>query len=129
MSARELEAWMIPADAIARFWKRVVKADGDGCWLWQGSRNDSGYGVMRIDSDLFVYVHRLIAVITLGRIGHDQEIDHRCHDAFTCALGNTCPHRICVNPMHLAIVPRDDNQKFKIISVEERAAEESMVPW
>lgn len=94
---------MIPAPVIARFWSHVIKSDE--CWHWSRARNQHGYGVMWVDAELTVYVHRLVAAIALGRIGGDEEVDHLCHNPLECDLAAACPHRQCVNPFHLRIIP------------------------
>lgn len=32
-----------------RFWSKVGKADGDGCWLWIGNKTTKGYGKFFFD--------------------------------------------------------------------------------
>lgn len=40
--------------AISAFWSRVVKAPGDGCWIWTGAISD-GYGRYRAKLHLVDY--------------------------------------------------------------------------
>lgn len=73
----------------------VVPALGP-CWVWTGSRNGDGYGIIRGDRDPetgkqpLVLAHRLALVAALGRpLGRELVACHRCH------------FRRCVRPSHL----------------------------
>jgi hypothetical protein len=76
----------------------------DGCWLWTGSANDSGYGTFVPEGANTAQwlAHRIAWNLLCG--GHKQglELDHR-----------TCKRRNCVNPLHLEPVTRSVNQRRK----------------
>lgn len=84
------------ADPAELFWPRVDRSDPDGCWLWTGPVNSSGYGSMK-------YKERargahVVSVLLDGRdVPDEMEIDHLC---------NT---RRCVRPGHLRVVTREVN--------------------
>jgi hypothetical protein len=77
------------------------------CWRWPGPRS-FGYVSTRIDG-VAVSVHRLVYEHTTGPIPDGFVIDHVCHDPMRCSGGDRCPHRMCVNPAHLAAVPAAHN--------------------
>ena len=58
------------------------------CWLWTGSDNGHGYGLMRHATGNY-YVHRLSYELAKGTISDGLEIDHLCRTTR------------CVNPDHL----------------------------
>lgn len=31
-----------------RFWTKVQKVDGDGCWIWKGTKTRHGYGLIKV---------------------------------------------------------------------------------
>lgn len=54
--------------------------------------------------------HRAAFVEAYGAIPENYVVNHICHDEdLTCAGGNTCKHRACVNPEHLEAVPSREN--------------------
>jgi hypothetical protein len=75
------------------------------CWLWTGATNQDGYGIFRLGPDKLVRAHvYAYTLATGGPVPDGQEVDHLCHDWRTCTLTDTCPHRRCCNPRHLAAV-------------------------
>lgn len=84
------------------FEKHVLK--GDGCWLWNGYRNQSGYGVTRVGGrgSKAIFAHRLSWEIHKGPIPDGLHVLHRCDN----------PQ--CVNPEHLFLGTDLDNQRDRI---------------
>lgn len=76
--------------AIDEFWSRVRKTDG--CWLYEGYVNPSGYGQIGRR-----YAHRIAYGAVNGAISDGLEVDH------------LCKVRNCVNPAHLEAVSRREN--------------------
>jgi hypothetical protein len=77
-----------------RFWKRVKQ--GDGCWLWLGSRDKNGYGRMRLNGRPELVTH-IAWQLTYGALPKGQVILH------------VCDNPPCVNPDHLRIGTQQDN--------------------
>ena len=84
---------------VARFESYFTKL-GDGCWIWCGS-NRNRYGSFCFDSTMST-AHRTSWEIYNGRI----------HDTSLCVL-HKCDVSLCVNPSHLFLGTRQDNNKDK----------------
>jgi hypothetical protein len=82
-----------------RFWAKVHITPS--CWLWTGSRNPSGYGILRTTRAdgrwTTVGAHRVAYELMVDPIREGLEIDHLCRV------------RHCVNPAHLEAVSRQEN--------------------
>ena len=78
----------------ARFWSKVVKADG--CWEWTAYRDPLGYGRLNVDG-VPVLAHRLAYELEHGAIPDGMCILHRCDNP------------PCVNPDHLWLGTQADN--------------------
>lgn len=70
------------------FWTKVRKISEEGCWVWEGSQNPSGYGVYLIEGKPSL-AHRVAYFLLKGRIPRGKILRH------------TCDVRRCVNPAHL----------------------------
>ena len=86
---------------LERFESKYVKLDS-GCWLWIGSRNAKGYGLIRIDYVLY-RAHRISYEIYVGPIPEGLVLDH--------VVSRGCTSTSCVNPAHLEPVTNVENQK------------------
>jgi hypothetical protein len=71
---------------MERLWAKVDRSGA--CWLWTGSVDANGYGVIRKDGRL-VKPHRLVYEAEYGPIPDGMVIRHRCG------------HNACVRPEHL----------------------------
>jgi hypothetical protein len=85
-------------DSLAeRFWSRVDKQSGDGCWLWQGATLKDGYGVFSPRAHTAWKAHRFSWVATYGPIPTGMMVCHKCDV------------RNCVRPDHLWLGTCQDN--------------------
>jgi hypothetical protein len=75
-------------EELRRFWNKVRKQPGDGCWIWIGALNN-GYGAFTFRG-LLRRAHRLAYVWEHGELGVEYTgLDHICNE------------RRCVRPSHL----------------------------
>lgn len=73
-------------------------SDPDGCWIWTGAIDGSGYGTMRIKNKSYS-THRVAYELARGEIPEGLFIDHLCRN------------RLCVNPSHMEPVTHVENQR------------------
>lgn len=85
---------------LRNFWRKVDKSAANGCWVWSGSRDGGGYGMVRIGGRL-LKTHRLVLQLRGLVIPDGMVVDHRCH--------NTS----CLNPDHLSVVTQRQNVQNK----------------
>lgn len=89
---------VISSTVSDRLWAQVQKSDG--CWLWTGAKNSSGYGSMAGGQYRSTLVHRVVWQMTHGKlIPKGMCICHRCDV------------KLCVRPDHLFLGTYSDNQR------------------
>lgn len=86
------------------FWGRV-DTQGAGCWEWQGSLNNIGYGTVAWHGKLYT-AHRVAAYLK-GLV--DSMSAPKSHRAVTHVL-HKCDNRKCCNPDHFFLGSYRDNQ-------------------
>lgn len=79
-----------------RFWTKATPEPMSGCWLWMGSCNEKGYGLIGWNGKT-AKAHILAYRALVGEVDSGLELDHRCRQ------------RCCVNPAHLAPVTHREN--------------------
>lgn len=89
------------------FWASVRRDEATGCWVWQGARIKSGYGIV----GAHVYVHRFVYDYIYG-LAPDLHVCHRCDNP------------PCCNPFHIFAGTHADNMRD--MSVKLRAAKASL---
>ena len=86
-----------------RFWRKVARSD-DGCWLWTGWTNPSGYGVFDVArNDRGHRAHRFAWKLSHGPIAAGLHVLHKCDV------------RNCVNPDHLYLGTHQDNMRDRTV--------------
>jgi len=82
---------------VQRFWSKVQPMHiYKNCWVWQGSKNNKGYGHFHSNGKNRL-AHRYAYELLVGEIPDGLQIDH------------TCRIRECVNPDHMEVVTSKEN--------------------
>lgn len=68
-----------------------------GCWLWTASRDDWGYGTIKVETKRLKKAHRVSYELYIGPIPEGATLMH------------TCDRPDCVNPHHLRPGTHNDN--------------------
>ena len=79
-----------------RFWAKVNRTAGDGCWEWNSHLNRTGYG-QYFHEGRAVLAHRYAYEDAVGPIPAGMVIDHLCRN------------HSCVRPDHLEAVTQQTN--------------------
>jgi hypothetical protein len=87
-----------------RFWDKVRKQDGDGCWEWTANTNNQGYGFIGSGPPQRkpLLAHRVSFEIAFGPIATGMCVLHRCDNP------------LCVRPDHLFLGTLRDNTQDSI---------------
>lgn len=79
-----------PDHLVRRLINGLDAAPDGGCWVWRRSRNNYGYGTLRL-AGRNVYAHRLAYALACGGIPTGQQVLH------------SCDNPPCINPDHLSL--------------------------
>jgi hypothetical protein len=88
--------------AMVTFQRYLPDGLDQGCWLWQGRRSPSGYGVMAATVKGRVVshnAHRWSWLLYRGDIAEGLHVDHICRVP------------LCVNPSHLQLLTPEQNNE------------------
>lgn len=91
-----------------RFWEKVAKAEGDGCWLWTGATYPNGYGFIHPDERHTALAHRLAYEWAYGSLPAGILACHSC-DVRYAPEDRT--YRRCVRPSHMFPGTHGDNSR------------------
>jgi len=83
-------------DELPALFRTKVHTDSNGCWLWQGGKDGTGYGILWVEGRL-VKAHRIAYERLVGPIAPGLEADHLCRV------------RSCANPLHVEMVTHREN--------------------
>ena len=86
-----------------RFWRKVIRAGTDECWLWIGSTDRKGYGQIRMPGKGRLRYATHVSLELVGRVIPEGMI----------AL-HTCDNPPCVNPAHLVVGTHRENTQDSI---------------
>lgn len=82
---------MIANNTIGKY-----EVNNDGCWIWQRSKQNQGYGMTTMDGKKML-AHRVSYIFAKGEIPDGKKLDHLCRTP------------ACINPDHLEPVTQREN--------------------
>ena len=92
------------AATTKRFWTKIDKDGPNGCWIWNGSRNEKGYGLMGTIGNKNYRAHRFSWELVHGPIPKGGDYHGNC-------ILHRCDNPPCVNPAHLFMGTNLDNRR------------------
>lgn len=80
-----------------RFFQKVKRAEGNGCWVWLAALQGDGYGYFHRPQGGTTYAHIVCYEFFHGKKPGGMDLDHLCRNLR------------CVNPSHLELVTHREN--------------------
>ena len=96
-----------------RFWNKVLKKSKKDCWIWNGYKDSSGYGLLTISKGRREGAHRASWIVHFGEIKNNLHVLHHCDNPS------------CVNPKHLFLGTNNDNIADRIKKGRTREGEKN----
>jgi hypothetical protein len=84
--------------ALERFEQSIIRMTESGCWLWEKTVDEKGYGRTSLNN-VAIKTHRLAWKLFVGEIPEGKHVLH------------TCDVRSCCNPNHLFLGTHKDNMQ------------------
>lgn len=98
---------MTAPNTIEKFWMSATEAADSGCFVWSGAVSPDGYGIFTYKGRRHL-AHRFSYCVSVGEIPDGMVIDHLCH------------RRDCINPNHLRIATRSENNRNKLMKANKK---------
>lgn len=96
MPAKKLTTQQRTENAVASFWRKVLK--GPGCWEWTASKKPFGYGQLNVLGKM-VNAHKFAWELVRGKVPEGLVVRHKCDNPSCC------------NPDHMEIGTQFDNTR------------------
>jgi len=96
---------VLHAEDISRFWRKVVRGPGSGCWIWTGAIGDDGYGSFSIRRPILDRHGRAVVNLETGRPMAREHVVSAPRFAVAAALGvrlgesDIAEHAVCDEPI------------------------------
>jgi hypothetical protein len=94
-------------DLLRKLTPKVTIRNPSGCWWWEGSKSNGGYGAIRHEGSSYP-AHRFVYEQLVGPIPEGLHLDHLCRNP------------ACVNPDHMEPVTRSENVRRGIAPALQR---------
>lgn len=89
-----------PASRVFSILERTTVDPLTECWMWQGSINPGGYGIVTFQNKSWT-IHRLVVYLLVGELDKGNHLHH------------TCKRRTCCNPLHLESVTPVEHSRLE----------------
>jgi hypothetical protein len=88
---------------LDRLLNKIEIDNSTGCWVWQGGKNNLGYGMIRDNKKMR----------TAHRVSYEEHSQTKIPKHLV--VMHSCDNPACVNPAHLSLGTRKDNTKDMMI--------------